>query len=283
MNVSRAGSFYPTTTVVFPEPFDSFFDNDAEWFSMAASQSFSAGPLAFGSDAQPSFGGAGELDDVELVANDAMIIDNIKSEPVQKDIKELPERFHDTPSIRNVAIAPVKKTSGARVEQTTLTFSSEEDDDESCAPRGKKRPRIEIDAPDPATVKNIKTIADKLTALDSETFQEYISRLESLRKLTSAEQNEIKKMKRRINNRESARKSRQEKRDFTDHLDEKIRLLTDQLHQTKLEMASLAAENMSLKNEIAFSYNLIAANPVLRQLYADLKEKHEAKRSSTSN
>ena len=69
MNVSRAGSFYPTTTVVFPEPFDSFFDNDAEWFSMAASQSFSAGPLAFGSDAQPSFGGAGELDDVELVAN----------------------------------------------------------------------------------------------------------------------------------------------------------------------------------------------------------------------
>src|SRR3546814_7510918 len=51
----------------------------------------------------------------------------------------------------------------------------------------------------------------------------------------------VKKMRRRIHNRESARRSRQDKRDHTDQLEQQIRVLTDQLDEMKIEVASLQA------------------------------------------
>jgi len=268
-----------SSTLVFPEVHDDFFANDAEWFSLGASQSFSLGNFNY--SAQPmNTAFEGELDAVEHSVDSMMVDDGITVKTEPKDsVREIPERLHDAPnslipSIRNVPISH-SNSKAHSPQSTTLTFSS--DEDEACEPRSRKRPRIEVDAPEPSSVKNIKSIADKLTALDSDTFEDYVNRLESLRKLSSAEQNEVKKMRRRIHNRESARKSRQDKRDHTDLLDIRIRQLTDQLHETKLEVASLASENQLLRNEIAFSYHLITNNPILSQLYADLKEKHEAK------
>jgi len=285
----------------YPDPLDDFFADDQEWFDLSASQPFALGNIMFSMDFQPSVP-SGELDAAEQSAYDSMVVDEASEKAASsKEMKEIPSRLHDVPftssftgpasscgvpSIRNVHVDPISKSAPSMKESTLLSFGAAThlDDDDSCGPRAKKRPRIDMedDMPEPSSVKNLKTITEKLAALDSDAFQEYVDRLESLRKLTSAELNEIKKIRRRIHNRESARKSRQEKREWTDDLDEKIKALTDQLHQTKLEVASLAAENQSLRNEIAFSYHLIANNPVLSQLYADLKRIHEAKRAGTT-
>jgi len=233
--------------------------------------------------------------------------DGLKREP-KDSVRDLPERFHDQPfssslppssssfSITNVPIASVRSTKpvaprisddiNIKIEpydNINMKIEPDGDDSDGLSSRARKRPRLDDgDVPDPSTVKNVKTIAEQLTALDSDSFDDYIRCIESLRKLTSAEVAEVKKMKRRIANRESARKSRQEKREHTDLLDQQIRQLTDELHATKLEVASLTAQNLSLRSEITFSYHLIAANPVLAQLYADLKVKHEARRATSS-
>jgi len=226
-----------------------------------------------------------------------MLVDDNKPERECLDsVRELPEHLHDlpftsslatlvAPTIINIPMnAPVRKSAAHPLPSSVLIKMETEEDDssDSSASRARKRPRIEMDVPEPASVKNIKTISERLTALDSDTFDDFIARIEAVRKLSSAEVMEVKKMKRRIANRESARKSRQEKREHTDLLDQQIRQLTDELHATKLEVASLAAQNVSLRSEIAFSYHLIAANPVLAQLYADLKHKHEQRRSSAA-
>jgi hypothetical protein len=285
----------------YSDPLDAFFADDQEWFDLSASQPFALGNLIFSMDFQPTVS-SGELDAAEQSAYDSMVVDEVGEKAASsKEMKEIPSRLHDVPftssvsshtsssssapSIRNVHVDPITKSSPSMKESTLLSFGATNHlDEDSCGPRAKKRPRIDMEdnMPDPSSIKNLKTIAEKLAALDSDSFQEYVDRLESVRKLTSAELNEVKKIRRRIHNRESARKSRQEKREWTDDLDEKIKALTDQLHQTKLEVASLAAENQSLRNEIAFSYHLIANNPVLSQLYADLKRIHEAKRAGTT-
>src|SRR4051794_12479069 len=67
MNSSRSQSSN-FSQVVFPDTFDVIFDNDAEWFSLASSQSFAAGPLNFHYDTQ-NLGYGAELDDAEQNAS----------------------------------------------------------------------------------------------------------------------------------------------------------------------------------------------------------------------
>jgi len=158
-------------------------------------------------------------------------------------------------------------------------MSSFEDDEEiSSSGRARKRPRLEFELPDPRLIKNVKQHVDEITALDSEHFDEFVRRLEQTRKLPASELNELKKMKRRIHNRESARRSRQDKRDTSSHLEEQVRNLTAQLNEMRLEVATLQANNSQLQNEIEFSSQLIRSSPVLSKLFAEVREKHEALR-----
>jgi len=137
--------------------------------------------------------------------------------------------------------------------------------------------------PDPRQVKHVKVHVDELTALDSETFDEFVAALEEYRKLPAGEVAELKKMKRRIHNRESARRSRQDKRDHTGQLADQVQALTDQLNEMRLEVASLEAANRELQSEIAFSSQLIRSSPVLAQLFAEVRAKHSQARSAASN
>lgn len=75
-------------------------------------------------------------------------------------------------------------------------------------------------------------------SLDSNTFTAFVEALEATRKLSQSEQAEIRKMKRRINNRESARRSRQEKRDLAVGLESKFADLVETL--SKLQMVRIS-------------------------------------------
>jgi len=216
-----------------------------------------------------------ELDSIETLTHDSMQLDD----PVASDVKsggvhELAERYHDPPAVQTKTEATLS-TSMLRGPASRFR---DDDSSSSTSGRARKRPRIELEIPDPAHIHNVKHHVEELTALDSEQFDEFVARLSAHRKISAAEQAELKKMKRRIHNRESARRSRQDKRDHTDHLEEQIRHLNRQLAEMRLEVATLQASNSQLKNEIEFSSQLIRSSPVLSQLFAELREKHEAAR-----
>lgn len=199
-----------------------------------------------------------------------MMLDELpqKDEDKMPMVRELPEYYHES------AIKTEPASS-----RTLLRFTDEDEDDSDSTSRARKRPRIELEMPDPATVKNVKHHFEELTALDSATFDHFVQRLAAARKITTLEQAELKKMKRRIHNRESARRSRQDKRSHAGALEEQVRALTDQLNEMKLEVATLSAANSQLQNEIEFSTQLIRASPILAQLFADLRAKHELARA----
>jgi len=263
------------------------FHDDESWFKLGASQPFPVGDLTASQSFNDNMFPDMVLDMIEYASNDAMVFETDgKEEPENKGLRSLPGRFYENGAVDaevKVEAIPVdidttRHSSRPQQPATTLLSFASDESYEHGEQRARKRPRVEIDAPNPATIKSVKSVADQLSNLDSETFEDYCARLSAVRKLSSADLNEIKKIKRRIHNRESARKSRAEKRDHTDVLDQQVKALTDQLHATKLEMASLQAQNASLRNEIAFSYRLISESPVLSSLYAELKAKHEARR-----
>lgn len=197
---------------------------------------------------------------------DEPALDDMKS----GEVHDLPDRYHDFRD-KSDGPSPSARFLGPR-------FGYDDEESSSSSGRARKRPRIELETPDPRLITNVKHHVDELTALDSEHFDEFVSRLEASRKVSAAEHSELKKMKRRIHNRESARRSRQDKRDHAGHLEEQVRHLADQLAEMRLEVATLQAANSQLKNEIEFSSQLIRSSPVLSQLFADLREKHEAAR-----
>lgn len=63
MNLNRAYVPAISSSLVFPEVHDDFFANDAEWFNLGASQSFSLGNFNYSSE--PLNTVDGELDPVE--------------------------------------------------------------------------------------------------------------------------------------------------------------------------------------------------------------------------
>jgi len=211
-----------------------------------------------------------ELDLVETRTHDSMALDEPAGGECKGSVlRELPDRFHD--STASVAVKAEPMSPSQR--------HGADDDSETYSGRARKRPRLEMAMPDPRRVMNVKAHVDELTALDSDTFDQFVAALEQVRKLSSAELSELKKMKRRIHNRESARRSRQDKRDHTGLLEDQVRQLADQLNEMRLEVASLHAANSQLQSEIAFSTQLIRSSPVLSQLFADLRAKHTAARA----
>lgn len=150
--------------------------------------------------------------------------------------------------------------------------------------------------PLPSELKLIKSYIKDLASLDSRRFGAYIMLVQQSRTLTESEKNDVRKIRRRINNRESARRSRKEKKTQTKALQEQIELLTHQLSETKLvrilarfalfsciltrkECATLAESNRQIRTEITFTYTLIQSNPVLLELFRDVRKRHEARLS----
>jgi len=116
---------------------------------------------------------------------------------------------------------------------------------------------------------SIKASESELVQMDSKGFEDYVSETRRHRPLSRDEEELAKKMLKKIKNRESARKSRQAKKEHTVGLSEQVDELTNQVQALKIEAATLTAANYQIKQEISFTEALILANPVLAKLYAD--------------
>jgi len=101
-------------------------------------------------------------------------------------------------------------------------------------------------------ITNICHYQEELTLMNSEEFVCTIIKIERIRRLTKKESNVVKTIRRRINNRESARSSRDIKRNYQYELNDKVNALTEQVHLVKEQLCSYRATNEALKNEILY-------------------------------
>jgi chromosome segregation ATPase len=166
-----------------------------------------------------------------------------------------------------------------------ITQQPTEAESEESVARPKKRLRAQKEEdpsknlPAPQYLKHVRNVFEDLVALDSASFKEYIKSVRSTRPLSSEENTLVKKINRRINNRESARRSRKEKREITDALESQIQTLNDDLDELRMANATQAAQNAQLRDEIQYSYQLINSNPTLARMYNELRSQHESLRS----
>lgn len=119
-----------------------------------------------------------------------------------------------------------------------------------------------------------------LSSLDSKEFQDYVDQLRQKRRLNEDEEGIIKRVNKKIHNRESARKSRQTKKENCIELDTQILALSQQSQSLKEEANVLYSLNQQIRSEIAFSENLIASNPYFSNLYR--KTAMELQKNSSS-
>jgi len=87
----------------------------------------------------------------------------------------------------------------------------------------KKRKKSDGELPEPSEVLDIEDVLNVLVTMDSESFDDYVNQISSFREigLTNDENNLVKDMRRKIKNRESARKCRQNKKNKMELLEEK--------------------------------------------------------------
>lgn len=92
--------------------------------------------------------------------------------------------------------------------------------------------------PPPSQVSNLLKLEGVVDTVDSITFESFIAELRNFRSLSSAEELFIKKVTKKIKNRESARKSRQAKKDHNADLETRVNDLVDQTQELKIVCSS---------------------------------------------
>lgn len=134
--------------------------------------------------------------------------------------------------------------------------------------------------PPPSQVSNLVKLEGVVDAVDSNTFESFLAGLRNFRSLSSSEELFVKKVTKKIKNRESARKSRQAKKDHNADLETRVSDLVDLTQELKIvrlvslhlvhpsqQVATLESENRQIRNEISFTENLIISHPLLSKLY----------------
>jgi len=106
---------------------------------------------------------------------------------------------------------------------------------------------------------DLKKYEDALLSLDSMSFEEYIGKVMNHRRFTENDNNLVKDIKRRIRNRESARKSRRNKKTKIEVLQDKVNQLNGEnlglkqdVYGLKQDVCNLTQENINLKNEVVY-------------------------------
>jgi len=131
-------------------------------------------------------------------------------------------------------------------------------DDENKRPKKRKR-KSTIDLPTPEKLSsNVKMFEDSLLALDSQSFDEYVEGAYLVKKFSEDEKEYFRDIRRRIKNRESARKSRKNKRTKLDTLAYEVQELTDESSNLRQENLNLRQENFQLKNEVVYLQSVIS-------------------------
>jgi len=126
---------------------------------------------------------------------------------------------------------------------------------------------------------------DSLVFLDSISFDKFIQKLTKKKNFSSEEKELVKDLRRKIKNRESARKSRMNKKSKVEDLEKKVKKLTDSTYNLREYIAVLKNENSKLKEEIVYLMNLIQKNPIFSNLFNEyiLNPQNEAFFSSLNS
>jgi len=148
----------------------------------------------------------------------------------------------------------------------------DEDDIEEII-RPKKRLRTgeaKLPVPEKIAKGNLEDFKRGLVSLNSIDFEAYMLKLNKIKIYTNEEKEVIKDIRRKIKNRESARKSRLNKKNKVDDLEVKIKKLAQVTFKMKEAVSILKKENNQIKNEINFLVGMINSNPILSKIYQDL-------------
>jgi len=131
----------------------------------------------------------------------------------------------------------------------------------------RKRDSTPNSLPPPSQATSLLQLEGVLDPVDSTTFEAFINEIRNFRSLTTAEEALVKKLGKKIKNRESARKSRQAKKDHDAGLESLVLDLEETTQALKIQAATLESENRQIRGEITFTENLISSHPVLSKLY----------------
>jgi len=154
-----------------------------------------------------------------------------------------------------------------QIKPDVLRNSKTENKKDLVPPRGIKIQNDDL--PSPQMMFSVLKFREALGTLDTDSLDEYMSRVNKYRTLSDEEKDELKLIYRRIKNRAAARRSRRDKRDHVADLEKEVKQLKSQVEHMRMELASLRAENTYLKDEIQFSAAIINSNPTLSQLYTE--------------
>jgi len=135
----------------------------------------------------------------------------------------------------------------------------------------KKRKKNTDDLPHPSNLTNIEAVQNILVNYDSDVFDDYIGQVTKYRdgKLTKDETNNNKDIRRRIKNRESARKCRQNRKNKLETLEEKIKNLGNETQQLQEDISSYKKENQCLTEEVKYLQNIINNNPIFSTIFQE--------------
>jgi len=125
---------------------------------------------------------------------------------------------------------------------------------------------------EPKDVKNVEECQDYLVTLTCSEFDEFVKNIGKFRKMSGEETSAAKEIRRRIKNRESARKCRQNRKDKLESLEMKIKKLTEKTNKQLQDISGLKMQNDCVKNEVAFIKNMIETNPVFKKITQRLFE-----------
>jgi len=166
----------------------------------------------------------------------------------------------------------------------TTSYSSQEevyshlgsyDLEELKRPKKRKR-KSTLSLPQPEKFESdIKFYEDALISLDSISFDEYMDRISIYRRFNQEEKDKLRDIKKRIKNRESARKSRNNKRNKLETLEYQVKDLTEETVTLREEISYLTQENHQLKSEVVYLRNYYS-NPETKVEHKLCKEESKS-------
>jgi hypothetical protein len=131
-----------------------------------------------------------------------------------------------------------------------------QDDKDVLVSDPKKRKRTNA-LPDPTQVRSIFDHEEGLSQLSTQDFQEYITMAGVSRRFSTEERQFLDKIAKKIKNRESARRSRANKKTKFQDLEEAIRSRDKEIEILKSENELLKKENGDLRNRVSYFTSLL--------------------------
>lgn len=124
---------------------------------------------------------------------------------------------------------------------------------------------------------------EQLLVMCTSDFDIYMKHVTAHNDISAEELQDLKNIRRRIRNRESARESRSNKKDYVDKLQNRVETLKNHNKSLSLQIHGMQSENQSLKDEVVFLQDMIKKTPALENLFNALLYISNSQQSSSSS